>query len=148
MTQKRFSTAWKASTQPRKQRKYRYAAPMHLKQKEFHVHLAPELRQKYGVRKIQARKGDRVKILRGQFAKKEGKIELVRVKRTRLFVSGVEQIKNDGTKVPYPLHPSKVMITELDMGDKRRRVKLEKPETKLDTASDRVSQSKKMEVTP
>ena len=125
MTQKTFSTAWKASTQPRKQRKYTYAAPLHLKQKELHVHLTSELRKKYGVRQVRLRKGDKVRIMRGQFAKKEGKIERVDVKRTRLFLSGAEMIKKDGSKTLYPLHPSNLIILELDLGDKKRRAKLE-----------------------
>lgn len=126
MTQKDFSTAWKSSTQPRKQRKYNYAAPLHLKQKELHVHLTPELRKKYGLRKVRVRKGDTVKIVRGQFAKKEGKIERVDLKRTRVFVVGAEMIKKDGSKVRYPLHPSNLLILELDLGDKKRRAKVER----------------------
>lgn len=126
MTQKDFSTAWKSSAQPRKQRKYNYAAPLHLKQKELHVHLTPELRKKYGIRKVRVRKGDKVRILRGQFAQKEGKVEQVEVKRTRLFVAGADLIKKDGSKVRYPLHPSNLIILELDVGDKKRRAKVER----------------------
>lgn len=125
MTQKIFSTAWKASTQPRKQRKYAYGAPLHLKQKDLHVHLTPELRQKYGIRNVRVRKGDKVKIIRGQFAKKEGKVERVELKRARLFMSGAEMIKKDGSKVQYPLHPSNLLIVELDLNDKKRKAKLE-----------------------
>ena len=125
MTQKKFSTAWKSSTQPRKQRKYAYAAPLHLKQKELHVHVSPELRKKYGIRNIRVRKGDKVKIMRGQFAKKEGKIERVDVKRTKLYVSGAEIIKKDGSKTLYPLHPSNLLIIELDLNDKIRKAKLD-----------------------
>ncbi|HLC71244.1 MAG TPA: 50S ribosomal protein L24 [Candidatus Nanoarchaeia archaeon] len=125
MTQKKFSTAWKASTQPRKQRKYNHAAPLHLKQKYLHVHVTPELRKKYGIRNARVRKGDKVKILRGQFAQKEGKVERVEIKRTRLFITGAEIIKKDGAKVPYPIHPSNILIMELDLGDKKRKAKLE-----------------------
>ncbi len=125
MTQKKFSTAWKASTQPRKQRKYTHAAPLHLKQKDLHAHLTPELRKKYGTRNARVRQGDKVKILRGQFAKKEGKVERVEIKRTRLFITGAEIIKKDGAKVLYPIHPSNILIMELDLGDKKRKRKLE-----------------------
>ncbi len=145
MTQKTFSTAWKASTQPRKQRKYSYAAPLHLKQKELHAHLAGELRKKYGVRTSRIRKGDTVKILRGQFAQKEGKIERVDVKRTRIFLSGAEIIKKDGSKTLYPLHPSNVIITGLDLGDKKRKAKLEKRSAELPKAESKTkAESKKM----
>ena len=44
---KKFSESWKSSKQVRKQRKYRYNAPLHIKQKFVNVHLAKELRKKY-----------------------------------------------------------------------------------------------------
>ena len=56
-----FSTTWNASKQPRKQRKYRYNAPLHTKQKFLQVHLSPELRKKYSLRNILVKKGDKVK---------------------------------------------------------------------------------------
>ena len=120
-----FSTSWKSSTQPRKQHKYIHHAPLHTKQKSVHVHLSPELRKKYHFRNVQVRKGDKVKLLRGQFAKKEGKVDIVDLKWGKLFVTGIEQIKKDGTKRPYPLHPHNLMILELDLGDKYRKAKLE-----------------------
>lgn len=120
-----FSTTWKRSISPSKQRKYRYAAPLHIKQKLMHAHLSPELRKKHGVRSASVRKGDKVKVLRGQFAKKEGKINRLVLQRERLYVDGIELIKKDGIKVPYPLHPSTVMITELSLNDKKRKEKME-----------------------
>ncbi|MDP3734190.1 MAG: 50S ribosomal protein L24 [Nanoarchaeota archaeon] len=122
---KTFSRAWKSSTQVRKQRKYRYNAPLHLRQKRVHVHLSPALRQKYGFRNIQVRKGDKVTVLRGSHQKKEGKVERVLLKRNSIFVNGIETIKKDGSKVPFPLLPSKLMIIELDVSDKLRKQKLE-----------------------
>ena len=115
-----FSQHWKSSVQPRKQRKYRFTAPLHVKQKMVHVHLVRELRQKYGRRNVQARKGDKVIILRGRFRKREGKVERIDLKRSHIFVSSIEQIKKDGTKIPLALHPSSLMIKELDLTDKRR----------------------------
>ncbi len=126
MVKRLFSTSWKRSTQPRKQRKYRYNAPLHVKQKMLHVHLSPSLRSVYGTRQLQVRKGDKVRILRGQFRKKEGKVERVNLKRERVFVHGVELVKHDGTKVLYPLAPSNLLLIDLDLGDKKRKAKLEK----------------------
>ena len=120
-----FSTAWKSSTQPRKQRKYAYAAPLHIKQKFLHVHLSSELRQKYGYRNAQIKKGDKIKVLRGNFAKKEGRVERVLLKLGKVFVNGVEIIRKNGTKVPFPLHPSNLLIVELELNDKKRKAKLE-----------------------
>jgi len=120
MTTKKFSINWKRSTQPRKQRKYRYNAPLHVKQKFMHVHLSSELRKKQGTRSMQVRKGDKVKVLRGKFRKQEGKVEQVQLKRERLFVTGFDYAKRDGTKVLVPLRPSNLMIVALDSSDKRR----------------------------
>jgi large subunit ribosomal protein L24 len=126
MTKKIFSTAWKRSTLPRKQRKYRYNAPLHVRQKLVHVHLSAELRKKQGTRAMQVRKGDKVKVLRGKFKKQEGKVERVDLKRERLFVTGMEYTKKNGTKIMVPLRPSNVMIVALDMADKRRKAGKEK----------------------
>ena len=121
----KFSKTWIRSVQPRKQRKYIYSSPLHLKQKQVHMHLSPELRKKYGFRNIQAKKGDKVKILKGQFKKKEGKIDKVSLKLGRITVTGIETIKKDGTKLSFPLVPSNLMIIELDLNDRKRKQKLE-----------------------
>ena len=126
MDTKKFSTSWKRSAQRRKQRKYRYNAPLHVRQKLVHVHLSSELRQKHSSRAMQVRKGDRVKVLRGKFRKQEGKVERVELKRERVFVTGMDYTKKNGTKIPVPLKPSNLMIVSLDLADKRRKSGKEK----------------------
>ncbi len=116
----KFSRAWIKSKQPRKQRKYRSNAPLHVKQKFMHVHLSKELRKKYNKRSIALRKGDSVKVMRGQFKNKTGKVDEVSVKKTQVYVNGIEFTKRDGTKFRYSLQPSNLMITELNMDDKLR----------------------------
>ncbi len=123
---KKWSAKWKSSKQPRKQRKYRYNAPLHIKSKFLHVHLSKELRKKYGIRALRVRKGDTVKVLRGQFKKHIGKVARVDVRHTKVYVEGVEQTRRDGTKSLYPLDPSNLMLMELNLDDKIRRQKLEK----------------------
>ncbi len=122
---KDFSKTWKSSKKPRKQRKYRIFAPVHTKQKFVHSHLSRELRKKYGKRNIGLRKGDKVKVLRGNFRKHEGKVENIDLKGTRIFVSGIEITKRDGAKKLLALHPSNLMITELNLDDKFRQKALE-----------------------
>jgi len=87
-----------------------------------HVHLSSELRSKYGMRNTQVKKGDKVKVLRGKFSKKDGKVERVNLKGSKVFVSGLEMIKKDGTKIPAAFDPSNLMITSLDSSDKKRKV--------------------------
>jgi large subunit ribosomal protein L24 len=122
---KKFTTTWKSSKQPRKQRKYLFNAPLHVKHKLLAAPLVKTLQQKYKKSNVSVRTGDIVKIMRGQFKGQRGKIALVKLKRMRVAVEGVQQIKKDGSKSYYLIHPSKVMIEELNLEDKRRREKIE-----------------------
>ena len=122
---KTFSPKWKASTQPRKQRKYAFNAPLHIKGKFLHGHLSKELRKKYGKRAVRLRKGDKVKVMVGQFRNKIGKVERVDLRKSRVFVESVEMIKKDGSKVAIALHPSNLMVMEIDASDKMRMRKVE-----------------------
>ena len=116
----KYSSSWKKSKQPRKQRKYRLNAPLHIKQKFVAAHFSKELRKKYKKRSINLRKGDSVKVARGQFKNKSGKVEKVSLKKTSIYISGIEIVKRDGTKARYPIHPSNLIITEVNMDDKMR----------------------------
>lgn len=123
---KEFSISWKGSKKQSKQRKYRLNAPLHIKRKLASSHLSRELKKKYNKRKIALRKGDKVKVMRGNFKKYEGKVERIELGKTRVYVSGVEYTKKDGTKKMLPLYPSNLMITELNMDDKWRQKILER----------------------
>ncbi|MEM4267287.1 MAG: 50S ribosomal protein L24 [Candidatus Woesearchaeota archaeon] len=123
---KQFSTKWKQSKKPRKQRKYRYNAPLHIKGKFLHSHLSKELRKKYGTRAIRVRKGDKVRVMRGQFRKREGRVQRVDIKNCRVYIENIDQVKKDGSKTFYPIHPSNLMVIELNLDDKKRVLKLDK----------------------
>lgn len=129
-----FARTWNASTQPRKQRLYRHIAPLHVKQTFMQVHLSKELRAKYGMRSLSVRKGDTVKVMRGQFVKKEGKVERVDLKKGKVYVYGVEVIKKDGTKLPMAIHPSNLLLVVAEMSDAKRRGKVEKDAGKKEKA--------------
>ena len=116
----KFSSMWKKSKQSRKQRKYRYNAPLHIKTKFMAAHLSKELKQKHNKRSFSVRKGDKVQVMRGQFKKKIGKIERINLKKSKVYITGVETIKKDGTKILYPVNPSNLMILELNLDDKKR----------------------------
>lgn len=117
---KKFSIKWGRSKQPRKQRKYRFNAPLHTKQRFVSGHLSKELRKKYARRSLGLKKGDKVTVVRGQFKKHSGEIERVDLKKTKVFVSGIEITKKDGTKTTYPIDPSNLIITEVNLDDKMR----------------------------
>ena len=110
---KKFSKKWKASSQPRKQRKYRANAPIHLRRKFVSVNLSKELRKKEGKRNIQIRKNDKVKICRGKFKGKEGKILEVNLKKSKVIIEGIQVKKMDGSKANVKMQPSNLQIIEL-----------------------------------
>lgn len=118
---KRWSKFWKSSKQPKKQRKYRSNAPLHIRKKFMSSNLSKDLRKKYVMRNIPLRTGDKVKVMRGQFRKKTGKVNRVDLKKLRIYVEGIENIRKDGTKSFYPLSPSNVQVIELNLDDRKRR---------------------------
>jgi len=114
-----FSPEWKASIQPRRQRKYRAKAPLHLRQKFLCAPLAKEPAKREGIASATIRKGDKVQVMAGEFKKKSGTVERVDRKGIRIYVIGIEVTKRDGTKALRPIHPSNVMITETTGGKKK-----------------------------
>lgn len=146
---KQFSKNWNSSIKPNKQRKFRFKAPLHIKGKFLNAHLSKELRAKYGIRAIRVRSGDKIRVMRGQFKKQEGKVEEVDVKKSVIYVSKIEHLKRDGTKARYPIQPSNVMIIELNTDDKKRIkqkiVKEKKPKT-VEKAVDEKKPAKKKSI--
>lgn len=121
---KLWSKSWKASTQKRKQRKYVFNAPLHIKHKLVNVSLAKELKTEYNTRSIPVRTGDTVKIMAGQFKETTGKVTKVSLGKTKVYVEGASVKRRDGSDAQYPIHPSNLMITKLDLSDKRRADKI------------------------
>ncbi|MFQ5474649.1 MAG: 50S ribosomal protein L24 [Candidatus Nanoarchaeia archaeon] len=117
---KEFSTKWIGSKKPRKQRKYVRKAPLHIKQKFLAAHLSKELRAKHGIRSATVIKGDKVKILRGQFRGKDGKVDSVDQKKTKVFITGIDLVKKDGSKAMHPINPSNLVILDMVLDDKKR----------------------------
>lgn len=123
---KKFSVSWKRSIQPRKQRKYRHNAPMHVRQNLVSAHLAKELRKNYGKRSLSIRKGDEVIVVRGEFRKKKGSVIRVDLRHLKIFVDNVKRKKTSGQEFELPLDPSNVMITKLNLDDKMRKKSLQR----------------------
>jgi len=107
-------------TKPSKQRKLLYISPAHRIRKLMTAPLSKELRKNHGRRSCPVRKGDTVKIQRGDFAGVEGKITKVDTHRQRVFVEGVQREKVAGTSTTVSVPSSKVLITKLNLDDKWR----------------------------
>lgn len=114
------------SRKPSKQRKSIFQSPLHIRRKFMTAPLSDELKEKYGVKRLAVRKGDKVKVMRGEFTGVEGKVVKVDLRKMRIYIEGVTRQRMDGTPVMVPIHPSKVMITELDLSDPRRKELLER----------------------
>ena len=117
---KLFSISWVKSKQPRKQRKYRYNAPKHIRQKFMHANLSKELRKKYNIRSLLLRKGDKVKVMRGKFKGKISKVSKVDLKKLVVYLEDVKRKKVDGREVQIPIQPSNLQIVSAEFDDKKR----------------------------
>jgi large subunit ribosomal protein L24 len=123
-------------TKPSKQRKLIYTAPAHRLRKFLTAPLSDELRTAQGRRSYAVRKGDTVKIVRGDFAGVEGKVNEVDTRRQRLFVEGVQREKTGGTTANVSVNSSKVRITKLNLDDKWRAGSIKVSRPKTTTASE------------
>jgi large subunit ribosomal protein L24 len=121
-----FSLSWKSSKQPRKQRKYRANAPLHIQRKLMSANLTKELHKKYGKKNFPIHKGDNVKIMKGEFKKKTGKIETVDFGNQRVTIEGIFRTKKDGTKVGVYFDASNLQIKDLNLEDGKRKTALER----------------------
>jgi len=112
--------AIKIGYQPRKQRRFRFRAPLHVRHKLVAAHVSKELQKELGKRSLPVRKGDKVRVMRGKFRGHEGTVVRVDLRRYKVFVEGVQRQNAKGQDVMIPLDPSNLMIIEADMSDERR----------------------------
>src|SRR4030042_3342592 len=116
----------KGTKNPGKQRKRMFNAPAHIRHKLMAAPLSPELLAQRGIKTLPVRKGDTVRIMRGDHKGFEGKISRVDLKKYRIYLEGLTREKVDGTTIFVALHPSKVMIRNLNLDDKKRKAVLER----------------------
>jgi large subunit ribosomal protein L24 len=108
------------SSKPSKQRKLLFQAPKHRQRRRLSARLSDDLTSRHRVRRVSLRTGDRVRIMRGEFAGLEGKVERVEYSTGRIFVEGMTREKTAGVSSKLPVHSSKVLVTELNLSDKWR----------------------------
>ena len=113
-------------TKPSKQRKMLFEAPDHIRHRLFAAHLSPELRATHIAKSLPVRSGDTVRVMRGDRKGFEGKITRINLKKYRIYLEGLTREKVDGTTIFVPVHPSKIMITRLNLDDKWRKKILER----------------------
>ena len=131
---KAFSKFWKSSKQPRKQRKYLVNSPLHIRKNYLKINLSKDLRKNNGKRNITVVKGDTVKVLRGKFKGKKGKVLKVDYSDCRLTMENVQIKKQDGSKTDVKLRPSNLQIVELNTKDSKRKISQKKETTKKESS--------------
>jgi large subunit ribosomal protein L24 len=136
---------------PGKQRKNHFNAPAHIRHKQMAAPLSRELSASKGAKTLPVRKGDTVRIMRGDNKGFEGKVSRVDLKQYRLYMEGLTREKVDGTNIFLPIHPSKVEIRNLSLDDKYRKEILARkvaPEKPAKKAEKQKTKPKKAEKAP
>ena len=133
---------------PRKQRKMLYNAPAHKRHKLMAAPLSKELAVSKGAKTLPIRKGDTVRIQRGDHKGFEGKVSRVDLKEYRIYLEGLTREKTDGTNIFLPIHPSKVQIRNLNLDDKWRKNILSRKVAPVKEEKTKVKAAKKTEKTP
>ncbi|KAJ3217640.1 60S ribosomal protein L26A [Clydaea vesicula] len=108
------------SSSRRKSRKAHFSAPSSEKRHIMSSNLSKELREKYNARSIPIRKDDVVKIVRGKYKGREGKVTQVYRRRWCIHVEKIQKEKANGATVLIPIHPSNVAITTLKLDKDRK----------------------------
>ena len=106
-------------------------------------HLSQDLKKKYEVRSIPVRKGDQVKIMRGTFKGREGKVQTVYRRRRCIYIEKIVREKTNAQQVQLPIHPSNVVITSLKL-DKDRKALLDRKK-RVVVSKDKHKQMSKMD---
>jgi large subunit ribosomal protein L24 len=112
--------------------------------------LSPELISQRGIKALPVRKGDSVRVVRGDHRGFDGKVSRIDLKHYRVYLEGLTREKVDGTTVFVALHPSKIMIRTLNLDDKVRKALLErkKPVAKKDSKAKKAAPKKEAEPEP
>jgi large subunit ribosomal protein L24 len=114
------------SSQPRKQRLFRFTAPMHVRQHFVHSHIDKALIKKLGLSKksVQICKGDTVKVMAGSKKGTTGKVTRVNLRTGRVDIDSLTRKNAKGKEITVGINASNVYITDLNLTDKYRANKL------------------------
>ncbi len=114
------------SSKPRKQRFFRYNAPMHVRQHFVHSHIDKSLKAKLGIkrRSVQISKGDTVKVMAGSKKGTSGKVLSVSLRTGKIRIDSLVKKTAKGKEFNIPISASCVYITDLNLSDKMRAAKL------------------------
>ena len=109
-----------SSKSPRKQRRQARNAPNHDRKRFLKCRLDEFLQEEYGLRSLVIKKGDLVRIMRGQFRDTESKVTAVSYKKRVVYLDNTSITKADGKEAAVPIHPSNIMLVKLELDDERK----------------------------
>ena len=121
------------ASQARKVRKHYFNATKEEKHVALSAPLSKELQTTHGIKRLPVRRDDEVKVVRGQYKQREGRVVAVKLRSMRINVESVTKQKINNENVYIPIHPSNVVITKLKM-DKHRKELIEKKKLGRDKA--------------
>merc|ERR1711904_316584 len=108
------------SSSRKKNRKTHYGASSSERRKTMKSPLIMELKTKFGVNAVQVHKNDTVRVVRGIFKGRTGKITAVLGNRRVVNIEGVKIEKTNGQTIAFGINPSKCIIIGLDMNERRK----------------------------
>lgn len=108
-----------SSKSPRKQRRRIRNATRHERKNLLKCRLDEFLQEEYGLRSLVIKKGDLVRIMRGQFRETEGKVVNVSYKKGVVYLDNTSVTKADGKEASVPIHPSNLMLVKLELDEER-----------------------------
>ena len=114
----KYSTA--VSSSRRKSRKAHFTAPSSERRKIMSSPLAAELKKQYGANAVPIRVNDEVRVVRGKYKNREGKVSQVYRKKWVIHITNVTREKVNGQTINAGIDPSKVLITKLHMDKDRK----------------------------
>ncbi len=119
---------------PDTERKKYYNEKNHMKRNHLRMHLSKYLQGKLNNkrRSLLARKDDKVRVMRGPGAGKEGKITSLNIVRRKAYVEGVSVTNARGKEIPLPLEPSNLLLTSLGKTEEREKLFSEEAFKKLE----------------
>ena len=120
----------------------------HAREKFLGANVSESLREQHKKRSIRVIKGDTVRIVRGEYAGIEGKVEKVNTERSTLSIEGVQREKIRGGNVKVQIHASNVQIITLNTEDDYRIKSKEKEREKVKEKKEKVKKGKEIKKEP
>ncbi|MCE2508112.1 MAG: 50S ribosomal protein L24 [Nitrosopumilaceae archaeon] len=97
-------------------------------------HLSKDLRKAHHTRNVRVVTGDSVTVLRGEYRSVSGRVDKVDPSRG-VTIGGIKMEKPAGEKLDIYIHPSNLLVTALNLDDKRRAAKIKGHGSKSKDAS-------------